>query len=152
MEVEMQNEREVESRKGDDDARKGTRGGHVQLHGAEEPEEEPRAFTPSTAYPTTDPTVEEQGITAGPEEPGPQPQTFSEPQKDTQISKLTTEGKNEAEKATHSQVDDLKESLLRLYPKGTTIQRKMDFTLYDDVRDPGEVYEALQAEKRTQEL
>ncbi|KAL7870976.1 hypothetical protein SRHO_G00084730 [Serrasalmus rhombeus] len=32
------------------------------------------------------------------------------------------------------------------------VQWKTDFTLYDDVRDPGEVYEALQAEKCMQEL
>ncbi|KAL6478819.1 hypothetical protein MHYP_G00122520 [Metynnis hypsauchen] len=151
------------------------------LYPCAELEEEPRALTPSTAYPTTDPTmedsVEEQEITAGPEEPSPQPQTFSEPRKDTQISKLSTEGKNQAEKATRSKVDDLKESVLRPHPKGTMVQCcvwrdrtdksgptyqifqetedgtkvqwKTDFTLHDDVRDPGEVYEALQAGARS---
>ncbi|KAL7861581.1 hypothetical protein SRHO_G00130220 [Serrasalmus rhombeus] len=62
-----------------------------------EPDEEPRDLTPSTAESTKDPTPEnlEEQINAAPQEPSPQPQAFSEPQKDTHIitggSKLLNE-------------------------------------------------------------
>ena len=100
------------------------------LHPCAEPEEEPRALTPSTADHNTDHTMEdsvgEQEITTAPEEPGPQPQAFSEPQRDNQIftdgSKLTSEEKNEAEEATSSQVDNLKQSVLQAFSRGTMVQ------------------------------
>ncbi|KAL7838789.1 hypothetical protein AOLI_G00271930 [Acnodon oligacanthus] len=71
-------------------------------------------------------SVREHEITAAADEPGPQPQAFSEPQKDTQIftdgSKLTTEEKNEAEEATSSQVDNPKQSVLQAFSRGTMVQ------------------------------
>ncbi|KAL7861583.1 hypothetical protein SRHO_G00130240 [Serrasalmus rhombeus] len=67
------------------------------------PDEEPRDLTPSTAESTKDPTPEnlEEQINAAPQEPSPQPQAFSEPQKDTHIitggSKLLNEEDEEVE-------------------------------------------------------
>ncbi|KAL6463039.1 hypothetical protein MHYP_G00274300 [Metynnis hypsauchen] len=192
------------------------------LHTYAEPEEETRALTPSTADHNTDHTMEdsvrEQEITA--EEPGQQPQAFSEPQKDTQIftdgSKLATEDKHEAEEATSSQLDNLKQSVLKAISKGTMVQccvqrdrtdksgptyrmfreieggkkqlllvarrmkkskassfvisvdesnkadsvvgalrsnkKRTEFILYDKVREPGEIDEALLAEACMKEL
>ncbi|KAL7873708.1 hypothetical protein AOLI_G00127790 [Acnodon oligacanthus] len=98
------------------------------LYPCAEPEEEPRDLTLSTAESTKDPTpenLEKQEINAAPEEPSLQPQAFSEIQKDTQTftddSKLPSEEDKEEEK-TSSQADDLKESVLRTFPKGTMVQ------------------------------
>ncbi|KAL7864456.1 hypothetical protein AOLI_G00158760 [Acnodon oligacanthus] len=73
--------------------------------------------------PTTMDSMEDEEISAAPEEPRPQPQALSEPQIDTDGSKLSTEEEDEAVEATSSQVvDDLKESVLRPLLRGTTVQ------------------------------